>query len=351
MLAGKTYCPILHARVAEIKGLERLPEPTKDLLFPLVVARPWPNANFLSKTWEKVASAFGARRYAVDLDPFKKAASSEKPAAAEFARLFEVEDGYANYYAEVEGIGQNAIPVLQLTNGFIPDLARQIEHAIRLDRGLVCRIQRDQCAQPTVLVPQILAAFPEVVLVLDLGWSPDLLGHEIWADSIIATFADGEPEAEIVIAGSSFPESFRPKERDTILVHERAVFDNLVKRYNSVVLAYGDWGSTRPPRDPTPMGAIPPRIDLPMNREWISFRSKDAEEFNEVAQRAVDDDSWPEDLNIWGTYLIRGTADGVPDAIKGQGASAAARINIHLHRQAHFGAPGSYGDQDEPYTD
>jgi hypothetical protein len=351
MLAGKTYCPILHARVAEIKGLERLPEPTKELLFPLIVARPWPNANHLSKTWEKVADAFGARRYAVDLDPFKKHSNSDKPAAAEFTALFEPNDGYVSYFDAVEAIGPNAIPVLQLTNGFLPDLDRQIEHAARLDRGLVCRIQRDLCAQPTVLVPQVLAAFPDIVLFLDVGWSQDLLGHELWADRIIATFADGEPEAEIVVAGSSFPEAFRAKPRDTILAQERAVFDNLVRRYNSVVFTYGDWGSTRPPKDPTPMGSIPPRIDLPMAREWISFRSENAEGFEDVAQRVIEDDAWPSNLNIWGTYQIEGTAEGVPDGIKGQAASAAARINIHLHRQAHFGAAGTFGDQDEPYTD
>lgn len=351
MLAGKTYCPILHARVAEIKGLERLPEPSKEFLFPLIVGRPWPNAKHLQKTWEKIGAAFGQRRYALDIDPFKRFSVSDKPAAAEFDELFLTDDGYANYYAEIEKLGQNVIPVLQITNGGIPDLARQVEHAVRLDRGLVCRIQRDMCPHPSAIVTQVSVAFPEVVFFLDIGWSPDLITHELWADGVLRTLAAGEPEAEIVVAGSSFPESFKSKPRDAIIAYERVVFDNLVKKYNSLVLYYGDWGSTRPPRLPTPMGSIPPRIDVPMAREWISFRSENSEEFDEVAKRAVDDATWPSGLNIWGTYLIRGTADGIPDAIKGQAASAAARINIHLHRQAHFGAPGSFGDQDEPYVD
>jgi hypothetical protein len=350
MLAGKTYCPILHARVAEIKALERLPEPTKDLLFPLVVGRPWPNAKHLSKTWEKVSAAFGARRFALDIDPFKRNSSSEKPAATEFNSLFDSSDGYANYYAEVEGV-EAAIPVLQLTDGFLPDLARQLEHVERLDRGVVLRVQRDFCAQPTLLVPHVLEAYPEAVIFVDLGWSTDLLGHELWASGILETLAEGDPEVEIVVAGSSFPEAFKKKARDEISAYERMVFDSLVRRHNSVVITYGDWGSTRPPRLPTPMGTIPPRIDVPMTREWISFRSEDGEDFDDVARRAVSDGMWPSGLNIWGTYMIEGTADGVPDAIRGQAASAAARINIHLHRQAHFGVAGSFGDRDEPYTD
>jgi hypothetical protein len=350
MLAGKTYCPILHARVAEIKGLERLPEPTKDLLFPLIVGRPWPNAKHLKKTWEKVIAAFGERRFALDIDPFKKIPTSDKPAAAEFAKLFDPTDGYANYYDEVEGI-ETAIPVLQLTAGFMPDLVRQLEHVARIDRGVVLRVQRDLCAQPTILVPNVIAAYPEAAVFIDLSWSPDLLGHEMWASAILATFAEGDAEFEIVVAGSSFPEAFKKRARDEISAYERMVFDSLVRRHNSVVLTYGDWGSTRPPRLPVPMGTIPPRIDVPMTREWISFRSEGGEEFDDVARRAVADSMWPSGLNIWGTYMIEGTADGVPDAIRGQAASAAARINIHLHRQAHFGASGSFGDQDEPYTD
>jgi len=350
MLAGKTYAPILHARSVEVKAFEKLPEPTKDLIFPLVVARPWPNAKHLSKTWEKLTAAFGHRRFAIDIDPFKRHSDSEKPAAAEFRALFDPTDGHNAYYQQVGEI-EEAIPTLQFNEGHIEDLGRQLEHASELDRGIVLRLQHGIAEQPVATVRRVIASFPETTIFLDAGWSNDLLGRELWASGIIEAVSESEAEREIVVAGSSFPESFRKLARDEWRADERVMFDNLARRYNSVVLTYGDWGSTRLPRSPTPMGTIPPRIELPRSREWICFRQEGSESYREIASRVLADAAWPADLLIWGTYLIAATAEGLPDGIKGQTAAAAARVNIHLHRQAHFGASGSFGDEDEPFTD
>jgi hypothetical protein len=173
----------------------------------------------------------------------------------------------------------------------------------------------------------------------------------MWASAILTALAENEDEQEVVVAGSSFPESFRSKARDELRAEERVVFDSLRRRHNSIVLTYGDWGSTRSPKDPTPMGSIPPRIDLPKSREWIAFRRDGSETYRQIATRVKNDIAWPKDLNIWGTYQISATAEGVPDSIKGQTAAAAVRVNIHLHEQAHFGAPGSFSDTDEPFVD
>lgn len=348
MLAGKTYCPILHTRAAEVKGLQRLPEASKDLLFPLLVARPWPNASHLTKTWEKIEEAFGQRRFALDLDHFKRHSSSVKPAAAEFDALFDPANGYETYYTQISEL-PSAVPVLQFTGGALPDLAAQVAHADALERGLVLRVQHDHCPHPHGLVASVFDAHPDTVLFVDLGWSPDVLSREVWASTLLSTIDD--PEREIVVAASSFPESFRARPRDEIRAEERVIFDNLVRRHNAIDLIYGDWGSTRLPREPTPMGAIPPRIDLPLSREWVSFRRDGEEDFQDIATRIVNDRSWEITPNIWGAYQIEATADGASGSISGQAAAAAVRVNIHLHRQAHFGAPGSFGEKDEPYTD
>lgn len=348
MLAGKPYCPILHARVAEIKGLQQLPEASKDLLFPLVIGRPWPNANLLEKTWEKVAQAFGARPFALDLDPFKRHSTSEKPAAAHFQALFDPSGGYENYYSEVATVAA-AVPVLQLTNGDIPDLEVQLVHAQELDRGVVLHIQHDTTPTPHELISTVLEAQPDAVLMLNLGWTRDVLGREAWASGILAMIDD--PDREIVVAGSSFPDLFKSKPKDEIRVDERVVFENLVRKHNSLALIYGDWGSTRPPRDPTPMGIIPPRLDLPTSREWVSFRKDGEEDYQKIAKRVIADTAWPNDLKIWGTYQIEATAAGMEGSVRSQAAAAAVRVNIHLHRQAHFGTVGSFSEGEEPYTD
>lgn len=348
MLAGKPYCPVLHARVAEIKGLHQLPEPSKDLLFPLIVGRPWPNAKHLKKTWEKVGAAFGSRPFALDIDHFKKDSGSEKPAAEEFDRLFDPNAGHKNYYNEVKSVN-SAIPIIQITNGNIPDIDQQLENAEEIDRGIALRIQHDLMPNPHALIESVLKKNSDVTLFLDLGWSRDILSREAWASGVLSNI--DEPDREIVITGSSFPDLFRKKSKDEIRVDERIVYENLVKRHNSLALVYGDWGSTRPPRESTPMGTIPPRIDLPMPREWLSFRKDGEEDYRSIAERVIADGSWPSSLKIWGTYQIEATAAGMDGSVKSQAAAAAVRVNIHLHRQAHFGGPGHFGDEDEPYID
>ncbi|KRB79868.1 hypothetical protein ASE00_19420 [Sphingomonas sp. Root710] len=98
-----------------------------------------------------------------------------------------------------------------------------------------------------------------------------------------------------------------------------------------------------------------PRIDLPTSNQWITFRRdkdlEDNEDYTDIAQRVIDDSEWPANLNIWGTYTISWTASGEPGAIRSPATAAAARINIHLHQQAFFGANNVVIDGDEPFTD
>ena len=354
MLENFSYCPILHARVAEIKALFQLPAASKDRLFPIVVARPWPNANLLQRTWEKIGEAFGARRFALDLDLSRRHSGSTKQAAVEFDRLFDATNGFENYYSMVASIPA-AIPVLRILGGTVPAFEEQAERIDALERGVVVRLQYGVVTNPLAVVDQVLARFADdVTIFIDAGWSNDLLSREVWASGIVQRITDIRPEVEIVVNGSSFPSSFVDiGDRGEIPVRERYLFSNLVRRHNAAVLIYGDWGSTRPPSDPVPMKNIP-RIDLPESTDWISFRrDRDLdgdEDYADIARRVVADRAWPADLNIWGTYVIECTAENLPGAIKSPAVAAAARINIHLHRQAFFGAD-IVGDGDEPFTD
>lgn len=355
MLENFSYCPLLHARTQEIKALFQLPAPTKDRLFPLIVARPWPNATLLDRTWEKVAEALGTRRFALDLDPTKRNSGSSKLAAAEFDRLFLEAGGFENYYAVVSQI-PSAIPVLRISGGHVTQLEQQAHQIAALDRGVVVRLQYGAVTNPLALVEQVLDLFEDdVSIFVDASWSNDLLSREVWSSQIVQRVTDIRPETELVICGSSFPSSFVDiGDRGVNPVRERYLFDSLVRRHNAAILTYGDWGSTRPPSDPVPMKSVP-RIDLPEASDWISFRRDrdldDDEDYSDIAARVVADAAWPDDLNIWGTYIIECTADGLPGAIKSPAVAAAARINIHLHRQAFFGAAGTVSDGDEPFTD
>lgn len=354
MLEQFPYCPTLYARVAEIKALMQLPSATKDRLFPLIICRPWPNSKHLVRTWEKIGEAMGNRRFALDLDRTKQNSGGKLAAAAEFDKLFVSRNGFANYYDTVSTIAE-AIPVLRVSGGEAAQFDAQALHVERLDRGLVVRIEYGVVSNPIGLVEQVLGRFQDVSFFVDAGWSRDILGREAWASGIVARIARDHPEIEVVISGSSFPDSFSDiGERGTNPVGERFLYNSLVRRHNSATLIYGDWGSTRPPSDPVPMKNVP-RIDLPTQSQWISFRRdgelEDDEDYTDIAQRVVADPDWPTDLDIWGTYTIEWTASGEPGAIRSPATAAAARINIHLHRQAFFGANDIVADGDEPFTD
>lgn len=350
MLEDKVYCPILHTRIGEVKALFQLPAASKDRLFPVLIARPWPNAKSLQTTWARIGEALGARRYGLDLDPSKYRSGSARPAAGEFDALFDPTGGHQAYYDLVDSL-PTAIPVLRLTGGALPDLAAQAAHIGRIDRGVIVRLQYGRVLHPIQIVEEVLAAFPDVTLVIDAGWARDLLSLELWASGIVGAAAQIRPEIEMVVAGSSFPDTFtNVGERRELPLQERFLFSNLVRQHNAAILTYGDWGSTRPPMDPTPMKMVP-RIDLPMPGEWISFRCINEEDFSDIARRVMADPMWPNHLNIWGTYTVMCTANDLPGAIRNAAVAASARINIHLHRQAHHGAVDLPNDGDEPYSD
>jgi hypothetical protein len=200
-------------------------------------------------------------------------------------------------------------------------------------------------------VGTVLLLLGVVALCLVSGVIGGRTRGQAWASKIVGQITDIAPDAEIVICGSSFPDSFTQiGRRGEVFVKERSLFANLARLHNAATLVYGDWGSTRPPTDPQPMKNVP-RIDLPTRTEWIFFRSADDEDYADIADRMIADKDWPEDLSIWGTYSISCTALGLPGAIRSPGTAAAVRINIHLHRQAHFGVSGEVVDGEEPYSD
>ena len=94
-----------------------------------------------------------------------------------------------------------------------------------------------------------------------------------------------------------------------------------------------------------------PRIDLPALTSWLCFRKDGQEGYPEIAVRMMADPTWPAELKIWGTYTVECTAEGIPGAIRSPGTAAAARINIHMHRQAHSDAVEEVNDGDEPFVD
>lgn len=348
MLEHANYCPILHARLAETKALIELPGVTKDRLFPVIVWRPWPNARLLERTAEKLVEAMGERRFAVDLDRTRVTSGADTPAAEEFRVLFDDADGHARYYEFVRAI-PNAVPVLRTAS---LQLARQLAHIETLDRGVVIRVEWGAAAETVQAACTLVQDTPDVVVLVDAGWSRDLLVREAWASSVIQAVTQVRPEVELVVSGSSFPDAFTGiRGRATIPLIERRLHTELVRRHNAANLFYGDWGSTRPPTVDAGIMRNIPRIDLPLQNEWLCYRQDGDQDYQRLAQEVIADRMWPAELAIWGTHMIVATASALPGSIRSPNTAAAVRVNIHLHRQAYVGADVVPGDPEEPYVD
>ena len=353
MLERAAYCPILHTRLAETKALYQLPAAAKDRLFPLLVARPWANAKQLSRTWEKVAEAIGDRRFGLDLDRTKFGVPSSRPANAQFNLLFEPAGGYRAYYDMIDSMPY-AVPVFQIDRGEILEIDDQIKNIAQMERGAILRIRHGSLINPANAIDLIIDILPDLAVFIDVGWSNHILERELWASSLIKRLTDARSDVELVVSGSSFPASFSEiASRGEIEVQERYLYSSLTRAHNQANIIYGDWGSTRPPTiDSTPMRNIP-RIDLPLVSEWVSFRQiKDKDEnYEQIASRVINDPMWNDQIKIWGTYLINATAGGLPGSINSPASAAAARINIHLYKQANFGLVELLPDGEEPFTD
>jgi hypothetical protein len=354
MLETYAYAPILRTRNAELKALLYLGNEAKKQIFPVISISPLPNAKHLSNTFIKMNEAFTGYRFALDLDSAARGVSNIRPAQLEFENLFCVDNGFEAYYNLVESIPM-AVPVLRLEGG-VQSLEKQFHHIDRINRSFFVRIEFTGNSIQTVTLKAILAQNRPFVPVVDMGWAPDVILRQVWAEGILSIIRSLTTEIpfEVVLAASSFPESFaKMGGQKTVRIDERAMFKEIQSKFNTLELTYGDWASTRARQAPVPMTTVP-RIDFPLSTEWILFRSEE-EDYKEIAKRVIASSKWDSRLKIWGTNVIEWTASSDPTSdpakIRGPAAATAARINIHLHRQALFGLDTIVSDAPEPFTD
>lgn len=350
MLQGRTYVPMLHARLAEIRALRELPNSTKNKILPIIRIRPWLNSKSLDAVWNKINDAFPERSFGLDLDVTRNIAK-DHGAYETFRQLFLPNAGFKNYYDTVN-ILDWAIPVLRRSGRDFPELENQLEHVVKIGRGLIVRMEPQQSGRLEDLFSALNDKIPEnLVFAFDCGWGRDILTQAAFCVSQIEKILNINSEIEIVIGGSSFPDSFAKQgERIENSMIERLLFQEVRRNLNRGQLFYGDWGSTRPPTNPVPMKNVP-RIDFPASSSWIAHRSDGELDYESLAENVLADSAWAGGLGIWGEYMIECTAAGLEPAIKSPAMAAAVRVNLHMHIHANLDDPGGMVVGDEPFDD
>lgn len=349
-----TYAPLLELRPAEMVALESLPEKDKDLLLPFFKLRPWLAAHELASAVGRLKSAYGNRPCFLSLGEHD-VPDVVRPVHRDLARLGTPADGFKEW-CEFFSLEANAqfIPCLQLTDA--AEFDEQARRLYALNRGVGVVIEYGALPFADVIAERLAAATnggEDAFLVLDFarqGQSMTAQASDI--KSRLAEIHRIAPSAVKSVSASSFPESFTTIASQEIF--ERTAFEKYSRECEFRVV-YSDRGSARAERQNGGGGAPAPRIDYAADQHWYFHRSSvGGDRLTQYQQMAIDligSPYWDAKLRLWGTQMIERTALGDREAITSPPRATAARINLHLHRQLHFGNPAALYDTEDEWVD
>lgn len=340
------YLPMLSLRPAEMRALEELPNGTKDRMLPITHLRPWVGAHKLENATRRIADAYGSRPIVIAMG--EREPPNDRPVHAELQALRDPTNGFRRW-CEFFRSNENYIPAIQ----YSPDVSEeeaQIANLFGIQRGLVVIVERPAFGAMNIIAQRV-GRYTEggkgVCFVVDFGLAGrDHLEVAARATGYIATLRQFAPAAFVALSASSFPDSFVGLSEQPI--YERRLFNALS---NKDRLIYSDRGSARVERQTGGGGQPAPRIDYPLLDLWDFFRSDLAgfAGYREQAEEVMGSAVWNPNLRVWGTQMIERTAAGDTSAISGPQKSTAARINLHLHRQAYHDDPEAAEDTDEDW--
>lgn len=355
------YVVTLCIRPAELSGLKELPGTTKDRLTPVVLLAPWLATTPLSRALDKFEESYPARPYFLDVDTYY--CIKEKPNEAKelWARLAAKPADLDAWWRLLANY-PNANPCLLIAQQSIENVRDQIVWArennrtfcIRLNVNLEERIDSGIPQWlPTLVTELAQEGATDYAVVIEFGLVQDALLAAGDASGYISTiFSEIPPTIPIAISCTSFPTDFTPYDGAVERAFTNRELIAQVRRVtNRPRIVYGDWGTTRP-RSYRHASQPKNRIDYPTDASWVFARDQqESVAFQKAAARITGSKYWSGALGIWGEQLIEGTADGQAFAIDSMPKMYAARINIHLHRQAFYGHLPPPDALDEAWSD
>jgi hypothetical protein len=158
------------------------------------------------------------------------------------------------------------------------------------------------------------------------------------AREVVGAISDLYPQTNLVVCGSSFPNSFVEYglHSGPVRILERKIWEKFSEDFNC---RYGDYAAVNV-EGPSGGRRPPARVDYAQTDHWrferrtIPNRETDPGPFyQEAAQAVMSSDSWDPEDGSWGADEIRAAAAGHLEGRKGQRRWSAVRINLHLYRQ------------------
>mgnify|MGYP003675159561 CR=1 FL=1 len=343
ILENVTYVPTLAIRASEMNGLEFLPGATKDRMTPCFLLAPWANSKTLDRAITRIERAFPNRHYFLDIDRNYQTTNDQSVAQQEYMSLLDDGDAFRNWIAFVTKY-EWVWPCVQIEGQSEREIRRQIEAIQSLRRPYCMRVSLNVLP---ININEIVQAFAadgsaDFAIILEGGWTDDpLTFFPRFTGFIRETLAPINAAVPVVCSCTSIPKIFTEFNSDNPILVEfsnRQLLEQISRNTNRETVIYGDWGSTRP-REPGGFANRPlDRIDYPMDRGWYIARNKDKGwDFCKAAKAIVNSEGWDGELGIWGEELIQQTTINEELGIDTPQKNVAARVNIHLHKQAFFG--------------
>lgn len=358
-----SYLATLSTRSAEVRGLKELPDKTKSNLTPLALLAPWPKAKELSLALDKMDEAYPLHQYFIDVDRYYDLNDGKMNEAKELWRYLNEKPAKLDIWWDLLSKRKNACPCLLMDGQTIESVLRQIMWARANNRMFCLKLNyaRDTRVDIPTWVPDLVDKLADegavdYIVVLEYGWvnDPLTLTAEV-IGRINGLFSKTPKTVPIAVSCTSFPQSFKDyKGMRECGFENRKLISEIRRQTNHPRIIYADWGSTRPRLEKFDFFKPPnKRIDYPADDLWVIARGENKDvSFSEVAERVISDDNvhWSDNLGIWGERLIKGTVGSTPE-IKSLQRMSAARINIHLHRQAFYGNLPEPEELEEEWSD
>lgn len=354
---GLRYLPVLEVRPAELLALQELPNKDKDALCPLFRLRPWVSSNKLQSSIDKLISSFGDRRCFLEVaDEEVVEAGKRRAVHDELDELRRPENGYLNWYEFLSDKSKkNFIPSVQALS--YEQFAPQVDLLYSLGRGLLLRIESPHeavaSAAAKVLGSKTAGGVGVFVLLDYAKQGSSFLQREAEIKRVLHAVLEYCPNACVSFSASSFPNGFVSLSKQDIF--ERLLFEKLKGSIGSKFV-YSDRGSARAEKQLGGGGLPAPRIDFAGEREWVFFRQDGAMPssflgYQSQARLLMKSSLWDKKLKLWACQMIERTANGdSKGGISSPNRSTAVRINMHLHRQLHFGNQSGFYDTDEEWV-
>lgn len=356
-LDNKNYVPTLAIRASEMNGLEFLPGATKDRMTPCFLLAPWANSSSLEKALERVERAFPKRAYFLDIDRDYQFTDTESPTQQQLIDLLDNTNCYANWLKFVQK-HEHIWPCIQYDGLNEAQIKQQIEAIQKLGRPYCLRVNRESFPKN---INEIVSAFAasgtaDFAIIVDGGWTSDPLTLAGWfAGFVSASLQSIDATVPTVLSCTSMPKEFSSFSGTTrVAFTNRQLVEQVAKMSNRTNVIYGDWGSTRPRVESGFANRPLDRIDYPLNDSWYIFRNKQKNwTFQDAAKELIEKSGvWDGNLDIWGELMIKQTLVNEEIGINTPQKNVAARVNIHLHRQAFYGVDNISGiNFDEPWQD